>query len=139
MLLQVEFYAQWLDGLSDPMHAGYQVKQSLIGLGRGGWLGQGLAHSKQKFFFLPDSHTDFIFSILCEEFGFVLLLSSSDSGADQTLSDASGVLDSEFGLKRSTHGVGALNDFGESFIGAMIEFIAEASGFAIGRLEGASQ
>lgn len=51
--------------------ASVQVKQSLIGLGSGGWLGVGLGHSRQKFLFLPTPHTDFIFSILGEELGFL--------------------------------------------------------------------
>ena len=63
--------SSWLSAWNDPMQNAYQVKQSLIGLGRGGFFGQGLGYSKQKFFFLPDSHTDFVFSILGEEFGFI--------------------------------------------------------------------
>ena len=61
----------WWVALHDPAHAAYQLKQSLIGIGRGGILGHGLGQSVQKFLFLPDSHTDFIFSIVGEEFGFI--------------------------------------------------------------------
>jgi len=61
----------WLDNLSNPLGSGHQIKQSLIGLGNGGIFGSGIGTSKQKFFFLPDSHTDFIFSILGEEVGFI--------------------------------------------------------------------
>ncbi|MBD3226115.1 MAG: stage V sporulation protein E, partial [Caldithrix sp.] len=66
---QAERIKIWLAGLNDPMQASYQIKQSLIGLGRGGWLGHGLGNSRQKLQFLPDSHTDFIFSIIGEELG----------------------------------------------------------------------
>lgn len=61
----------WLNSIFDPMLAAHQVKQSIIGIGRGGLVGNGLGESKQKLFFLPDSHTDFIFSIIGEEFGFI--------------------------------------------------------------------
>ncbi|MCL2688560.1 MAG: putative lipid II flippase FtsW [Chitinispirillia bacterium] len=50
---------------------GYQVTQSLIGLGRGGMFGMGLGRGEQKYFYLPEPHTDFILSILGEEFGFL--------------------------------------------------------------------
>jgi cell division protein FtsW len=50
---------------------GYQAFQSLVGLGRGGLFGAGLGRGEQKYFYLPEPHTDFIISILGEEFGFV--------------------------------------------------------------------
>ncbi len=61
----------WWDNFSNPLGSGHQIKQSLIGLGKGGIIGTGLGGSKQKFYFLPDSHTDFVFSILGEEAGFI--------------------------------------------------------------------
>lgn len=61
----------WWDNFSNPLGSGHQIKQSLIGLGNGGIFGSGLGGSKQKFYFLPDSHTDFVFSILGEEAGFI--------------------------------------------------------------------
>jgi cell division protein FtsW len=51
--------------------SGYQVIQSLIALGSGGLLGRGLGASNQKLFYLPQAHTDFVYAILGEEFGFV--------------------------------------------------------------------
>jgi cell division protein FtsW len=53
---------------------GYQVYQSLIGLGNGGLFGVGIGKGEQKFFYLPEPHTDFVISILGEEIGFVGLM-----------------------------------------------------------------
>jgi cell division protein FtsW len=61
----------WWENLSNPLGSGHQIKQSLIGLGNGGFWGNGLGGSKQKFYFLPDSHTDFVFAILGEEAGYI--------------------------------------------------------------------
>lgn len=51
--------------------SGYQLTQSLIAIGRGEWTGVGLGHSVQKLFYLPEAHTDFVFSIWAEETGFL--------------------------------------------------------------------
>lgn len=61
----------FLDPWQDPKGAGFQIIQSLIAIGSGKWLGTGIAHSRQKFFYLPMQHTDFIFSIIAEETGFI--------------------------------------------------------------------
>lgn len=55
----------------DPLDTGYHTIQSLIALGSGGIFGVGLGQSRQKFFYLPEQHTDFIFAILGEELGLV--------------------------------------------------------------------
>lgn len=60
----------FLDPWSDPQGRGFQVIQSLIAIGSGGFWGLGIGQSKQKFFYLPMQHTDFIFSIIAEEVGF---------------------------------------------------------------------
>lgn len=61
----------FLDPFQDAQNSGYQLVQSLYGLGSGGWLGQGLGEGKQKLFFLPEAHNDFIMSVVGEELGFV--------------------------------------------------------------------
>ncbi len=61
----------FLDPWSDPFTSGYQLAQSLIAIGSGGWFGQGLGDGIQKLFYLPEAHTDFIFSVIAEELGFV--------------------------------------------------------------------
>jgi cell division protein FtsW len=55
----------------DPKGKGFQLIQSLIAVGSGGFTGVGLMESKQKLFYLPEAHTDFIFAVLCEELGFI--------------------------------------------------------------------
>ncbi|WP_045826103.1 putative lipid II flippase FtsW [Teredinibacter turnerae] len=61
----------FMDPWSRQFDSGYQLVQSLIAFGRGEWFGAGLGNSLQKLFFLPEAHTDFIFAIYAEEFGFV--------------------------------------------------------------------
>ncbi|MBA3953712.1 putative lipid II flippase FtsW [Candidatus Dependentiae bacterium] len=61
----------FLNPWADPRGAGFQIIQSLIAIGSGNLTGVGIAHSKQKFFYLPMQHTDFIFSIIAEETGFM--------------------------------------------------------------------
>ncbi|WP_323815337.1 putative lipid II flippase FtsW [Cellvibrio sp. NN19] len=61
----------FLDPWADQFNTGYQLTQSLIGFGRGEWMGLGLGNSLQKLFFLPEAHTDFIFAIIAEEFGLI--------------------------------------------------------------------
>ncbi len=56
---------------ADPLDTGYHIIQSLIALGTGGLFGVGVGNSKQKFLYLPEPGTDFIFAILGEEFGFI--------------------------------------------------------------------
>ena len=60
-----------MDPWADPLSTGYHTIQSLIALGSGGWLGVGLGASRQKWMYIPNAHTDFIFAILGEEMGVV--------------------------------------------------------------------
>ena len=62
----------FLDPSADPLGAGYNVMQSQIALGSGGWSGRGFMQGTQsRLNFLPEKHTDFIFTVLAEEFGFI--------------------------------------------------------------------
>jgi len=61
----------FLDPWADPFNSGFQLTQSLIAIGSGGFLGTGLGGSIQKLFYLPEAHTDFLFAIYAEEMGFV--------------------------------------------------------------------
>lgn len=60
----------FLDPWQDKQNTGYQLTQSLMAIGRGDWFGMGLGASLSKRGFLPEAHTDFIFAIIAEEFGF---------------------------------------------------------------------
>ena len=60
----------FLNPWSDPLGSGFQIIQSLYAIGPGGLLGYGFLNSRQKHFYLPEPQTDFIFSIISEEFGF---------------------------------------------------------------------
>lgn len=61
----------YTDPWQDPYGSGFQLIQSLIAFGRGEWIGVGLGNSIQKLFYLPEAHTDFVFSIWAEETGLV--------------------------------------------------------------------
>lgn len=61
----------WLDPFADPKGAGWQIVQSLYAIGSGGLLGLGLGQSRQKHLYIPEAGNDYIFSITCEELGFV--------------------------------------------------------------------
>lgn len=64
----------FLDPWADRQGIGYQVAESLISVGSGGWFGQGLGAGKQKLFYLPEAHTDFILSVIGEELGLLGIL-----------------------------------------------------------------
>lgn len=64
----------FLDPWQDPFNSGFQLTQSLIAIGRGGWTGVGLGESVQKLFYLPEAHTDFLFAVLAEELGLIGIL-----------------------------------------------------------------
>jgi cell division protein FtsW len=61
----------FMDPWADPFGSGFQLTQALIAFGRGDWLGVGLGSSMQKLFYLPEAHTDFLYSILAEELGLI--------------------------------------------------------------------
>lgn len=64
----------FLDPWKNPFDTGYQLTQSLIAFGRGGWFGVGLGKSIQKMFYLPEAHTDFLFAVIAEELGVIGML-----------------------------------------------------------------
>ncbi len=70
MLRVVSFIDPW----ADPLNSGFQLTQALIAFGRGEWLGVGLGSGLQKLFYLPEAHTDFLFSVLSEELGLLGVL-----------------------------------------------------------------
>lgn len=61
----------WIDPFSDPLGDGHQTIQSLYAIGSGGATGLGLGNSRQKYLYVPEPQNDFIFSIICEELGFI--------------------------------------------------------------------
>lgn len=75
LLVSAPYRLQRLTAFTDPwadqFNSGYQLTQSLIAFGRGEWFGVGLGNSVQKLFYLPEAHTDFVFSIWAEETGLI--------------------------------------------------------------------
>jgi cell division protein FtsW len=67
---QMERITGWIDPWRDPLDTGYNLIQSYYAVGAGGLFGAGLGNSIQKLYYLPFQHTDFIFSVICEEWGF---------------------------------------------------------------------
>ena len=61
----------WLNPFGDPTDTGFQIIQSLFAIGSGGMFGLGLGQSRQKLGFIPEAHNDIIFSVICEELGFI--------------------------------------------------------------------
>lgn len=68
---RMERIISFINPWSDPLGSGFQIIQSLYAIGPGGLLGMGIGNSIQKHFYLPEPQTDFIFSIISEEFGFL--------------------------------------------------------------------
>jgi cell division protein FtsW len=68
---RTRFLEAWLNWELDPSGAGWQLRQGLIALGSGGWLGIGLGNSRQKWDYLPNAHSDFVFAVLGEELGLI--------------------------------------------------------------------
>ncbi|NPC92473.1 stage V sporulation protein E [Bacillus sp. WMMC1349] len=68
---RIKRITSYLNPWEDPLGSGFQIIQSLYAVGPGGLFGLGLGQSRQKFFYLPEPQTDFIFAILSEELGFI--------------------------------------------------------------------
>lgn len=66
---RMERLTTFLNPWADPFDSGFQLTQALIAFGRGEWFGVGLGSSVQKLFYLPEAHTDFVFSVMAEELG----------------------------------------------------------------------
>lgn len=75
---RLERILSFMNPWKDPLGSGFQIIQSLYAIGPGGLFGYGLGGSRQKHFYLPEPQTDFIFSIISEEFGFmgIIIVSS---------------------------------------------------------------
>ncbi len=71
---RLERLTAFLNPWANQYDSGYQLTQSLIAFGRGGWFGVGLGQSVQKLFYLPEAHTDFVFAVYAEEMGLVGVL-----------------------------------------------------------------
>ena len=71
---RIKRIVSFLNPWTDPLGSGFQIIQSLYAIGPGGLLGLGFGNSIQKHFYLPEPQTDFIFSIISEEFGFMGVL-----------------------------------------------------------------
>lgn len=78
LVMSVDYRRQrvmaFLNPWDDPSNSGFQIIQSWIAFGSGGAVGKGLGQSKQKLFYLPEAHTDFILSVIGEELGFIGVL-----------------------------------------------------------------
>ncbi|WP_321370100.1 putative lipid II flippase FtsW [uncultured Desulfuromusa sp.] len=78
LIMQVDYRRRrimaFLDPWDDPFDTGFQIIQSMVAFGKGGVLGQGLGIGEQKLFYLPEAHTDFIFSVIGEELGLIGVL-----------------------------------------------------------------
>ncbi len=61
----------WLDPFAHRRGAGYQMWESMVGIGNGGWFGRGLGEGRSKLFYLPEAHTDFIAAVIAEEAGLI--------------------------------------------------------------------
>ena len=61
----------FIDPFADPLGSGFQIIQSMFALGPGGLIGEGINASIQKYYYLPEPQTDFIFAIAVEEFGLI--------------------------------------------------------------------
>jgi cell division protein FtsW len=68
---RVKRLMSFIDPWADPLDTGWQAVQSIVAVGTGGLFGRGLMDGAQKLFFLPEPHTDFIYSVIAEELGLI--------------------------------------------------------------------